>query len=102
MKKIRKNDEVIIICGKDKGKIGFIKKIVNKNYVKIYNLNVFKKNQKLNLNKKKKGGIINKIMPIHISNISLYNNNIKKKDKCYISILNNKKIRIYKLNNKII
>ena len=71
MKKIRKGDEVIVIAGKDKGKRGVVSRRVNESHVEVEGVNVVKKHAKPNPMKGVVGGIIDKVMPIHQSNVSL-------------------------------
>ncbi|WGS66137.1 50S ribosomal protein L24 [Enterobacteriaceae bacterium ET-AT1-13] len=100
--KIKKNDTVVIITGKNKGKSGKIIKIISKKKVIIKNMNIFKKHQKSVPSLNKTGGIIKKEFPIHISNISIFNKYTNKSDKVKITFIKNKKVRLYKSNNKII
>ena len=81
MKNIRKYDKVIIISGDYKKKIGRFLNKVNKNYVIVEGINVFKKHIKSDKMSKKPGKILNKNMPIHISNVSIFNTYTGKKDK---------------------
>ena len=77
IKKYKKGDEVIVRVGKDKGKIGKISKIINStDKVVISGVNVSKKHQKPS--QESKGGIVDKEMPIHISNILAYVSKSKK------------------------
>ena len=100
--KLKKGDEVIVLAGKDKGKIGkitLIKTLVNKALVT--GINKVKKHQKPDNNQA--GGIIEKEMPIHISNLSFYDSSLKKGIKIgYSYDKKNKKIRINKQNQKAI
>ena len=98
--KLKKGDEVIVIAGKDKGKTGkitLVKSQVNKAIVA--GINIVKKNQKPDKNQA--GGIIEKEMPIHISNLSFFDPKIKKAIKIGFKFTDkNKKIRINKQNQK--
>ena len=95
IKKYKKGDEVIVKTGKDKGKIGKISKIINNlDKVVITGINISKKHQKPS--QESKGGIINKEMPIHISNILAYDAKTKKSSKIGFKIEDGKKIRILK------
>ncbi len=98
--KFRVNDKVIIISGKDKGKIGIIKKIFNKNNkVIIDGLNIFYKHQKSIPSNNILGGIIKKEACIDISNISHFCNKYNKISKIGFTFDNNKKVRYLKFNN---
>ena len=95
IKKYKKGDEVIVKVGKDKGKIGKISKVITSNEkVVITGVNVSKKHQKPSQDSK--GGIIDKEMPIHISNILAYDAKSKKSSKVGFKIEDGKKIRILK------
>ena len=97
--KLKKGDEVIVLAGKDKGKTGKIVKMLPKQTKAIVSeINRVKKNQKPDNNQP--GGIIDKEMPIHISNLSFYDPQLKKGIKIGYKINNNKKIRINKSSGK--
>ena len=95
IKKYKKGDEVIVRVGKDKGKIGKISKIINSSdKVVIFGVNVSKKHQKPS--QESKGGIVDKEMPSHISNILAYDSKSKKSSKVGFKIESGKKTRILK------
>ena len=95
IKKYKKGDEVIVKVGKDKGKIGKISRVITSNEkVVITGVNVSKKHQKPSQDSK--GGIVDKEMPIHISNILAYDAKSKKSSKVGFKIEEGKKIRILK------
>ena len=95
IKKYKKGDEVIVKVGKDKGKVGKISKVINAtNKVVISGVNISKKHQKPSQDSK--GGIIDKEMPVHISNILAYDAKNKKSSKIGFKIEDGKKIRILK------
>ena len=95
IKKYKKGDEVIVKVGKDKGKIGKISKVITSiEKVVITGVNVSKKHQKPSQDSK--GGIVDKEMPIHISNILAYDTKSKKSSKVGFKIEEGKKIRILK------
>ncbi|QCI23469.1 50S ribosomal protein L24 [Buchnera aphidicola] len=97
--KIKKNDKVIIIAGKEKGKIGIVKKILFKNRVIIDGLNLIKKHQKPIPSQNITGGIVKIEASIHISNIAIFNPHTQKSDRIGFRIENNKKVRFLKSNN---
>ena len=97
--KLKKGDEVIVLAGKDKGKTGKIVKMIPKQMKAIVSeINRVKKNQKPDNNQP--GGIIDKEMPMHISNLSFYDPSLKKPVKISYKFENNKKIRINKSSGK--
>jgi len=97
--KLKKGDEVIVLVGKDKGKTGKIVKMLPKAMKAIVSeINKVKKNQKPDNNQP--GGIVDKEMPIHISNLSFYDPLSKKGVRVGYKLDNNKKIRINKSSGK--
>tara|TARA_B100000427_G_scaffold282839_1_gene254820 strand:- start:118 stop:432 length:315 start_codon:yes stop_codon:yes gene_type:complete len=97
--KLRKGDEVIVLNGKDKGKRGkIIKMIPSKDKVLVSDINKYKKHQKADNNQP--GGIIEKEMPIHISNLSYYDAKINKAVRIGFKIKDEKKVRINKNTGK--
>ena len=99
IKKYKKGDEVIVKVGKDKGKIGKIAKVItSQEKVVITGVNISKKHQKPS--QESKGGIVDKEMPIHISNILAYDAKSKKPSKVGFKIENGQKIRILKSNGE--
>ncbi len=73
MNKIRKNDEVMVLTGKDRGKRGPVLRVLPNDRVVVQNINVVKRHTKPNPNKGVTGGILEKEMPIHVSNVALLN-----------------------------
>ena len=97
--KLKKGDEVIVLTGKDKGKKGkIIKMIPKKNKAIVSDVNKSKKNQKPDNNQP--GGIIDKEMPMHISNLSFYDPSLKKAIKIGYKLEKNKKTRVNKVTGK--
>ena len=97
--KLKKGDEVIVLIGKDKGKTGKIVKMIPKQMKAVVSeINRVKKNQKPDNNQP--GGIIDKDMPIHISNLAFYDPELKKGIKIGYRLNDNKKIRINKSSGK--
>ena len=97
--KLKKGDEVIVLIGKDKGKTGKIIKMVPKQMKAVVSeINKVKKNQKPDNNQP--GGIIDKEMPIHISNLSFYDPELKKGIRIGYKLDRNKKVRVNKSSGK--
>ena len=97
--KLKKGDEVIVLSGKDKGKKGkIIKMIPNLDKVIVSDINKVKKNQKPDNNQP--GGIIEKEMPIHISNLAFFDASANKPVRLGYKVVNSKKVRINKLSGK--
>ena len=102
MDKIRKNDEVIVLAGKDKGKRGAVKQRVDANYVVVEGVNVAKKAAKPNPMAGITGGIVDKLMPIHVSNVALFNAATGKADRVGFKDVDGKKVRVYKSNGEVV
>lgn len=104
MRKLKKGDEIIVIAGKDKGKRGTITLVMpEKDRLMVEGINVVKKHQKPNPNLGVPGGIVDKEMPLHISNVAIFNPATGKADRVGIKILDDgRKVRIFKSNNEVI
>ena len=97
MEKIRKGDDVIIITGRDKGKRGTVLKRVDETQVLVEGINVTKKHTKPNPMKGQTGGITDKTMPIHISNVALFNPATQKAGRVGVKVLDDaRRVRIFK------
>jgi large subunit ribosomal protein L24 len=96
MDKIIKGDEVIVITGKDKGKRGTVLQRVDAQHLLVDGINVVKKHQKPNPMKGEQGGVVDKTMPIDISNVALYNGKSGKADRVSIATKDGKKIRVFR------
>jgi large subunit ribosomal protein L24 len=100
--KIRKGDEVIAITGKDKGKRGSVVRVLEGS-VLVQGINVVKKHQKPNPVRGEVGGIIDREMPINISNIALFNPATQKGDRVGIRTLEDgRKVRFFKSNGEVV
>jgi large subunit ribosomal protein L24 len=103
MSKIHKGDQVVLNTGKDKGKRGTVLSILDSGQVVVEGLNVAKKHAKPNPMKGITGGIINKEMPIDISNVALFNNATQKADRVGYKVLKDgKKVRVFKSNGEAV
>ena len=97
MNKIRKGDPVIVLTGRDKGKRGTVSRRVDADHLLVDGVNVVKKHVKPNPMKGTTGGVLDKTMPIHQSNVAIYNAATAKADRVGIKLLDNgDKVRIYK------
>lgn len=97
MNKLRKGDEVIVIAGRDKGKRGKVSARTDESRVLVEGVNVVKKHTKPNPAKGTTGGVVQKSMPIHQSNVAIYNAATGKADRVGIKLLaDGKRVRVYK------
>ena len=102
MRKIKKNDEVIIIAGKDKGNRGSVLNVLD-DKVLVSGVNKVKKHQKPNPVKGVAGGIVEIEKPIHISNVAIYNAATKKADRVGVkSLEDGRKVRVFKSSGEVI
>jgi large subunit ribosomal protein L24 len=103
MRKIKKGDSVIIIAGKDKGKRGAVLRVVDTEHLVVEGANKVKKHARPNPLKGTSGGIIDKEMPLHVSNIAIFNPATQKADRVGFRILEDKrKVRFFKSNGELI
>ena len=94
---------MIVLSGKDKGRTGTVLRMLNNSKVLVENINIVKKHQKGNPNTGQESGIIEKEMPIHISNVMLLNPITNQKDKVGIKTLEDgTKVRFFKSNNEVV
>jgi large subunit ribosomal protein L24 len=97
MNKIRKGDQVIVLAGRDKGKRGTVSRRVDAEHVVVDGVNVVKKHVKPNPMKGTTGGVVDKTMPIHQSNVAVFNPATGKADRVGVKLLADKtRVRIYK------
>jgi len=102
MRKIKKNDDVIVIAGKDKGNRGSVVRVLD-DQVLVSGINKVKKHQKPNPVKGLAGGIVEIEKPIHISNVAIYNAATKKADRVGVKSLDDgRKVRVFKSSGEVI
>jgi large subunit ribosomal protein L24 len=103
MSKIRKGDEVIVITGKDKGKRGVVSQWLDAEKLLVAGINRVKKHVKPNPMKGEQGGIVEKEMPIQISNVALFNSATQKADRVGYKLLDDgRKVRVFKSNGEVV
>ncbi|MBK1699900.1 50S ribosomal protein L24 [Thiococcus pfennigii] len=103
MRKIRSGDDVIVLTGKDKGKRGTVLKVVDAEHLVVENINMAKKHQKPNPQRGIAGGIVDKPMPIHVSNVALYNPIKGAGDRIGFRVLGDgRKVRVFKSNGEVV
>ena len=96
MNKFRKGDQVIVLTGRDKGKRGTVAKRVDDEHLLIEGVNVVKKHVKPNPMKGTTGGVLDKTLPIHQSNVAIYNAATGKADRVGIKVDGDKRVRVFK------
>jgi large subunit ribosomal protein L24 len=104
MKKIKKGDQVIVIAGRDKGKRGIVERVIpEKDRVVVEGVNVVKRHTRGNPRQNVTPSIVEKFMPLHVSNVALYNSSTGKGDRVGFRFLaDKKKVRYFKSNNEIV
>jgi large subunit ribosomal protein L24 len=101
MLRIRKGDEVVVISGRDKGKRGTVLRRVDAEHVVVEGINRVKKHQRPNPMKGQTGGIVDKDMPIHVSNVALFNAASQKADRVGFKLLpDGRKVRVFRSNGE--
>ncbi len=103
MRKIRKNDEVVIVAGKDRGRRGRVLRVRSDDRVFVQGLNLVKKHSKPNPLRGTEGGIVEKEAPLHVSNVMLYNPETGKPGRVGIRVLENgRKVRYFKNTGEVV
>ena len=102
MKKIKKGDDIIVVAGKDKGKRGTVLNVDGER-VLVESINMAKRHTKANPNAGESGGIVEKEMPMNVSNIALFNPATNKADRVGFKVLDDgRKVRFFKSDNEIV
>ncbi|WP_370979621.1 50S ribosomal protein L24 [Agaribacterium sp. ZY112] len=102
MKKLKKNDEVIVTTGRDKGKRGKINRVLDDGRLIVSGIQMVKKHTKPNPQLGVQGGIVEKEAPIDPSNVAIFNSATQKADKVAIKVEGEKKIRVFKSNGEAV
>ena len=101
MQRIRKGDEIVVIAGRDKGKRGTVLRRTGVEHVVVEGINRVKKHQRPNPMKGLTGGVVDKDMPIHISNVALFNPATQKADRITFKVLSDgRKVRVFRSNGE--
>jgi large subunit ribosomal protein L24 len=103
MLKIKKGDEVIVIAGRDKGKIGEVLQVLDNDRMLVNDVNIVKRHTKPNPMKGQQGGIIEMEAPINVSNVAIYNPQTKKADRVgFKSLQDGRKVRFFKSTGEVV
>ena len=102
MERIRKGDEVVVIAGKDKGKRGTVLGRVDADHLLVEGINVVKKHTRPNPMKGVTGGISDKTLPIHRSNVMMFNPATGKGERIGLKVVDGKKLRVFKSNGAVV
>ena len=103
MNRIRKGDQIVVISGKDKGRQGTVLKVVDDERVLVETINMVKKHTRPNPMRGVEGGIVEKEMPIHVSNVMLFNPVTNKGDRVgFKQLEDGRKVRYFKSNGEVV
>jgi len=102
MLKIRKDDEVVVIAGRDKGKRGAVLSVLDKDRLLVAGVNLVKKHQRPNPNIGQQGGIVSQEAPIHRSNVAIWNDDADRADRVGSRVEDGRKVRFYKSTGKVL
>ena len=101
MRKIKKGDNVVVISGRDKGKRGDVSRVVDAEHVVVNGINTVKRHTRPNPLKNQPGGIVTKELPIHVSNVAIWNPVTQKADRVGFRTLDDgRKVRFFKSNGE--
>lgn len=102
MLKIKRDDEVIILAGKDKGKRGKVRRVLDNGKLVVAGINMMKKHTRPNPQEGVAGGIVEKEAPIQASNVAIFNPGTGKGDRVGFKLEGDTKVRIFKSNGEAI
>ena len=103
MNKIRKGDEVVVLAGKDRGRRGTVLRRIDEQRVVVEGVNRVKKHVRPNPMKGQVGGIVEKEMPVDVSNVALFNSATQKADRVGFRVLEDgRKVRFFKSNGELV
>ena len=103
MHRIRKGDQVVVLTGKDRGKRGTVLRVLENDRVVVENVNVVKRHTRPNPMRGAQGGIVEKEMPIHVSNVALFNPGPMKADRVgFRTLEDGRKVRYFKSNGEVV
>ena len=103
MSKIKRGDDVVAITGRDKGKRGTVLRLMSDSHLVVEGINKVKKHERPNPMKNTTGGMVDKEMPLHISNVALFDPATKKADRAGIKTIDGgKRVRYFKSNGEVI
>lgn len=102
MNKIRKGDEIVVITGKDRGRRGTVTQVLANGKALVEGINLVKKHQRPNPNAGVAGGIVEKEMPIELSNVMLWNSKTGKGDRVGFRVEGERKVRFFKSNQELV
>ena len=103
MRKIKKGDNVVVIAGRDKGKRGEVTRTVGAEQLVVAGVNQVKRHTKPNPMKNQPGGIVTKEMPIHVSNVAIWNPVTQKPDRIgFRTLQDGRKVRFFKSNGEVL
>jgi len=102
MLKIKRDDEVIILAGKDKGKRGKVRRVLDNNKLIVAGVNMIKKHTKPNPQAGVAGGIVEKEAPIQASNVAIFNPSSSKADRVGFKVEGDRKVRVFKSSGEAI
>jgi large subunit ribosomal protein L24 len=101
MRKLKKGDNVVVIAGRDKGKRGDVARVVDASHVVVNGINTVKRHTRPNPLKNQPGGIVTKELPIHVSNVAIWNPVTQKADRVGFRTLDDgRKVRFFKSNGE--
>jgi large subunit ribosomal protein L24 len=96
MQKIKRDDEVIVLAGRDKGKRGTVRRVLDESRLVVSGVNMVKKHTRPDPQAGVQGGIVEKEAPIQVSNVAIYNPGTGKADRVGFRVEDGRKVRIYK------
>ena len=102
MRKIRREDQVIVIAGRDKGKRGEVVRVLDDDRLVVAGVNMVKKHQRANPQANQQGGIVDQEAPILVSNVAIYNEEAARPDRVGIRVEAGRRVRYFKSDGSLV
>ena len=102
MRKIRREDQVIVLAGRDKGKRGEVVRVLDNDRLVVAGVNLVKKHQRANPQANQQGGIVEREAPIHVSNVAIYNEESDRADRVGIRLEEGRRVRYFKSDGSLV
>ena len=102
MRKIRREDQVIVVAGRDRGKRGEVLHVLDNDRLVVGGVNMVKKHQRANPQLNQQGGIVDQEAPIHVSNVAIYNEESDRRDRVGVRMEEGRRVRYFKSDGTLI
>ena len=102
MRKIRREDQIIVIAGRDRGKRGEVLRVLDNDRLVVGGVNMVKKHKRANPQLNQSGGIVDQEAPIHVSNVAIYNEESDRRDRVGVRMEEGQRVRYFKSDGTLL